>query len=93
MLAQVILSMTGLEKWDIDELFSFIKTSYPYRHLSRRQFDLVLEMLAGRYADTRLRELKPRLSLDKLDNTVHGQEGVLRLLYLAGRDHSGPGLL
>ena len=84
MLAQVILSMTGLEQWDIDELFSFIKTSYPYRRLSRRQFDLVLEMLAGRYAETRLRELKPRLSLDKLDNTVQGREGVLRLLYLSG---------
>ena len=83
-LAQVILSMTGLERWDRDELFSFIKTSYPYRHLSRRQFDLVLEMLAGRYADTRLRELKPRISMDKIDNTVHGKEGVLRLIYLAG---------
>ncbi len=83
-LAQVILSMTGLERWDRDELFSFIKTSTPYRHLSRRQFDLVLEMLAGRYADTRLRELKPRVSLDKIDNIVHGKEGVLRLIYLAG---------
>jgi ATP-dependent helicase Lhr and Lhr-like helicase len=83
-LAQVILSMTGLELWDRDELFSFIKTSHPYRRLSRRQFDLVLEMLAGRYAETRLRELKPRVSLDKLDNTVHGREGVLRLLYLSG---------
>ena len=83
-LAQVILSLTGLEEWDRDELFSFIKTSYPYRRLSRRQFDLVLEMLAGRYAETRLRELKPRLFLDKLDNTVLGREGVLRLLYLSG---------
>jgi len=83
-LAQVILSLTGLEEWDRDELFAFIKTSYPYRRLPRRQFDLVLEMLAGRYAETRLRELKPRLSLDKLDNTVHGREGVLRLLYLSG---------
>ncbi len=83
-LAQVILSMTGLEKWDRDDLFAFIKTSYPYRHLSRRQFDLVLEMLAGRYADTRIRELKARVSLDKIDNTVHGREGVLRMIYLAG---------
>ena len=76
--------MIGVEQWDIDELFAFIRTSYPYRHLSRRQFDLVLEMLAGRYADTRLRELKPRISLDKIDNTVHGKEGVLRLIYLSG---------
>jgi ATP-dependent Lhr-like helicase len=83
-LAQVVLSLTGLETWDREELFAFIKTSYPYRQLSRRQFDLVLEMLAGHYAGTRLRELQPRLSLDRLDNTVRGREGVLRLLYLSG---------
>jgi ATP-dependent Lhr-like helicase len=41
-------------------------------------------MLAGRYADTRLRELKPRISLDRIDSTVHGREGVLRLIYLSG---------
>jgi len=83
-LAQVIVSMTGIERWDIDELFAFIRTCSPYRKLSRRQFELVLEMLAGRYADTRLRELKPRISLDRIDNTVHGREGVLRLIYLSG---------
>ena len=83
-LAQVIISMTGLEPWDMDELFFFIKTSTPYHHLSRQQFNLVLEMLAGRYADTRLRELKPRISMDKIDNTLQGKEGVLRLIYLSG---------
>ena len=83
-LAQVIVSMTGVEEWNIDELYVFLKTCHPYRHLSRRQFDLVLEMLAGRYADTRLRELRPRISLDRIDNTVHGKDGVLRLIYLSG---------
>jgi ATP-dependent Lhr-like helicase len=83
-LAQVITSMVGLERWNTEELFAFFRTSYPYRHLSRRQFDLVLSMLSGRYADTRLRELKPRVSLDKVDNTVHGREGVQRLVYMSG---------
>ena len=83
-LAQVIVSMTGIERWDIDELYTFLKTCHPYRRLSRRQFDLVLEMLAGRYADTRLRELRPRISLDRIDNTVRGKDGVLRLIYLSG---------
>jgi ATP-dependent helicase Lhr and Lhr-like helicase len=83
-LAQVILAMTGVEKWEIDELYAFLKGCTPYRRLPRRQFDLVLEMLAGRYADTRLRELKPRLFLDRIDNTVHAREGALRLVYLAG---------
>ncbi len=83
-LAQVIVSMVGLDRWDVDELFAFLKTSYPYRHLSRKAFDLVLSMLAGRYAETRVRELKPRISLDLIDNTVRGREGVERLIYLSG---------
>jgi NADPH-dependent 2,4-dienoyl-CoA reductase/sulfur reductase-like enzyme len=41
-------------------------------------------MLAGRYADTRIRELKPRISLDRIDNTVCAKEGALRLVYLSG---------
>lgn len=83
-LAQVILSMTGVEKWDVDDLFGFLRSAYPYRDLSRRQFDLVLSMLEGRYADTRLRELKPRISHDRIDNTAQGKEGILRLVYLSG---------
>ena len=83
-LSQVIISMVGLERWDVDALFGCIRASFPFRFLSRRQFDLVLSMLAGRYADTRLRELKARVSLDKVDNTVLGREGVQRLIYLSG---------
>ncbi len=83
-LAQVILSMTAVETWDRDELYNFIRCSYPYHTLSRRQFELVLAMLAGRYADTPLRELKPRLSLDKLDNSLRAKKGAPLLLYLSG---------
>ncbi len=83
-LAQVILSMTAMERWDIDDLYSFLKTSYPYRDLPRRHFDMLLEMLAGRYADTRLRELKARVSLDRIDNTIQAHEGVPLLLYTSG---------
>ncbi len=83
-LAQVLLSMTAARTWDLDELYAFIKTSYPYRNLSRKSYDLLLEMLAGRYADTRLRELKPRIILDKLDRTVKARDGVARLVYLGG---------
>lgn len=83
-LAQVILSMTGVEQWDIDELFLILKTSFPYRNLSRTQYDILLEMLAGRYADSRIRELKPRVSIDKIDNTIKAKDGVLFLVYMAG---------
>ncbi|MCG8402617.1 MAG: DEAD/DEAH box helicase [Firmicutes bacterium] len=83
-LAQVLLSMTATQTWDVDELYAFFKTSYPYRNLSRKSYDLVLEMLVGRYADTRLRELKPRVIWDKLDNTVKARDGSARLIYMGG---------
>lgn len=83
-LAQVILSMTAMDRWDIDDLYAFLKTSYPFRDLPRRHFDLVLEMLAGRYADTRLRELKARVSLDRMDNTVQAHSEAAYLLYTSG---------
>jgi ATP-dependent helicase Lhr and Lhr-like helicase len=83
-LAQVVLSMTAGEAWRLDDLYAFLRASHPYRELSRRQFDLVVEMLAGRYADARVRELRPRLSVDRLSGTVRARPGSERLLYLSG---------
>ena len=84
LLAQIVLSMVSMEAWNVDELFAFLKTSYPYRALSRKLFDMVLDMLAGRYADSRLRELKARVSLDRVDNTIQAHSEVPYLLYTSG---------
>lgn len=83
-LAQMIISMVGVETWDIDALYANIKASYPYRDLPRQQFELVLNMLTGRYADTRLRDLKPKISIDTLDNSVVARKGALLTLYMSG---------
>ncbi|MCG8572685.1 MAG: DEAD/DEAH box helicase, partial [Spirochaetes bacterium] len=83
-LAQVILSMCQTETWNMDDLYHFIKTIYPYRNLLRKQFDLVLKMLTGQYADSRVAELSPRLSMDKIDGTVTARRGTDFLLYLNG---------
>ncbi len=83
-LAQIIVSMVSVEMWDIDALYVHLKASYPYRHLNRKQFDLVLNMLSGRYAHSRIRELKPRVSIDRLDNTVIARKGARLALYISG---------
>ena len=69
-LTQVITSMTVTQTWNLDALYAFIRTSAPYRHLPRNQFDLVIEMLAGRYEDTRMRSLDPLASVDRLDHSI-----------------------
>jgi len=83
-LAQVLISMTGLETWDMDELYAFLKTSRPYNTLGLEQYERVLNMLAGRYSDARIRELQPRISIDRLDHTVQGKKGALQALYISG---------
>ena len=84
LLAQIIVSMTGVETWNLDNLYALLRTSYPYQSLGRRQFDLVVEMLAGRYAGSRLRELKPRIAVDKLENTATARKGALQAVYFSG---------
>lgn len=83
-LAQVITSMAGLDTWRVDDLYNVLRTSAPYHALTRRQFDRVLEMLAGRYADSRIRALQPIVSLDRRDGTVRGRPGTLPLIYGSG---------
>ena len=83
-LAQVILSMTAGETWAVDELFATVRGCDAYRNLPRRHFDLVLEMLAGRYAEVRVRELKPLVAIDRVDGTVRALPGAERVVYLSG---------
>lgn len=83
-LAQVLLSMCAVETWNIDELYDVVRCGFPFRELKRAHFDLTLEMLAGRYAKSRLRELQPKLSLDRIDNTVVARKGAVMDIYSSG---------
>ena len=83
-LAQIIVSMTVSERWDIDDLYAFLKCCYPYRNLSPGHYELVLEMLAGRYAESRLKELAPHISIDRIDNTMQAKSGASYLVYTSG---------
>ncbi len=83
-LAQVILSMVVAEDWQLDELYAFLRASQPFHSLSRRAFDLTVEMLAGRYSASRLRELAPRIAIDRLTGRASARPGSAQLIYLSG---------
>jgi ATP-dependent Lhr-like helicase len=83
-LAQVLLSMGCGATWDLDQLFAFVRTIPAYHGLSRRYFDLVVAMLAGRYADAPVPELKARVVLDPAKNTLTSRAGTEMLLYQSG---------
>ncbi|QWV96012.1 DEAD/DEAH box helicase [Geomonas nitrogeniifigens] len=84
LLAQIILAMGLPEQWHLDELYDFLRCSYPYRNLSRRQFDLVIGMLEGKYADSHVPELRPRVTVDRLEETVATRPALSMLVYLEG---------
>ncbi len=83
-LAQTIVSMAACREWGIDDLHAFLRTCWPWRDLARRELDLVLDMLAGRYAEARIRELRPRVAIDRDDNTVRARPGARQALYCCG---------
>jgi len=56
-LAQQLVAMCAAEDWKEDRLFDAVRRAYPYRHLTRAEFDTIVEMLSeglnskrGRYA-------------------------------------------
>ena len=83
-LAQILISMLGIQSWNTDDLYQFIRTSYPYRTLRIEEFRSVLDMLAGRYRDSRIRELKPRITIDSVTNIAKARDGALQLIYMNG---------
>ncbi len=83
-LCQTVVSMCATETLAVDEMYAVLRASAPYRSLPREQFELILDMLAGRYAGSRVRELKPRIAYDRIDGTVRANKGALFALYNAG---------
>ena len=74
-LAQQIVAMVSIETWHVDALYRLVRRAYPYRDLPRSVFDAVLEMLAGRYPTETNRALRPRLSWDRVSNTLAALPG------------------
>jgi ATP-dependent Lhr-like helicase len=52
-LAQQIVAMVAAEDWSEDELYRTVCRAYPYRELSRQEFDEVVKMLAEGFSTRR----------------------------------------
>jgi ATP-dependent Lhr-like helicase len=74
-LAQQIVAMVAMDPWDVGELFATIRRAAPYAGLTRTVFEGVLDMLAGRYPSDEFAELRPRVTWDRMTNTLTPREG------------------
>ena len=82
--AQQIVAMTGMDRWDVDELFATIRCAAPFAELSRSVFDGVLDMLSGRYPSDEFAELRPRVTWDRVAGTIAAREGAKRVAIANG---------
>src|SRR5581483_10614293 len=78
-LAQQIVAITSQEELTVDDLHALVRRAYPFRDLSRVQFDNVLDMLAGRYPSDEFAELRPRVVWDRAAGVIRAREGARRI--------------
>src|SRR2546422_6904520 len=52
-LAQQIVATVACEEWQEDALFEMVRGAYPYRDVSRKDFDAVVQMLAEGFTTRR----------------------------------------
>jgi ATP-dependent helicase Lhr and Lhr-like helicase len=83
-LAQQIVAMASLDRWDVDDLYAAVRRAAPFAELSRGVFESVLDMLAGRYPSDEFAELRPRLTWDRVANSVIAREGARRVAVING---------
>ena len=84
LLAQTVVSMITSEDWQVDRVFQVITRASVFHGLSRRVFDLVIEMLTGKYERSRIRDLRPRLALDEETGELTIRKGAALALYSSG---------
>ncbi|MDQ3279862.1 MAG: DEAD/DEAH box helicase [Acidobacteriota bacterium] len=83
-LAQQVVAMVAVDDWQVDELFAAIRCAAPFAELSRTAFDGVLDMLSGLYPSDEFAELRPRLTWDRVANTVTSRQGSKRIAITSG---------
>jgi ATP-dependent helicase Lhr and Lhr-like helicase len=83
-LAQHIVAMTAMETWRVSELYDAVRRAAPFAGLSRGMFEGVLDMLSGRYPSDEFAELKPRVTWDRLADTLTAREGARRVAVVSG---------
>jgi ATP-dependent Lhr-like helicase len=83
-LAQHIVAMVAMDPWAVDELYAAVRSAAPFAELGRGTFEGVLDMLSGLYPSDEFAELRPRITWDRVANTLTTRQGAKRVAILNG---------
>ena len=82
-LAQQIVAESASHEYTDDDLFALVTRAWPYRELSRQEFDAVLRMAADGF-DTRRGRRAALVHHDEVNHVVRGRRGSRLLAQLSG---------
>ncbi|HUR82795.1 MAG TPA: DEAD/DEAH box helicase, partial [Thermoanaerobaculia bacterium] len=83
-LAQHIVAMVAMDAYSVDDLYDLVRAAAPFAELTRTSFDGVLDMLSGLYPSDEFAELRPRITWDRVANTLTARQGAKRVAITSG---------
>src|SRR5438874_6830337 len=83
LLAQQIVACAACEDWQEQKLFDLVRSAYPYRNLTRQEFDDVLRMLAEGFSTKRGRR-GALIHHDAVNQRVRGRRGARLVALTSG---------
>jgi ATP-dependent helicase Lhr and Lhr-like helicase len=83
-LAQQIVAMVSERPRTVDEVAAVVRRSAAFSSLPESALHAVLDMLAGRYPSDAFAELRPRLTWDRVTDTLTARAGAQRLAVTSG---------
>ncbi|HZS17777.1 MAG TPA: DEAD/DEAH box helicase [Candidatus Udaeobacter sp.] len=82
-LAQQIVAATAAEDWDENDFFNLAQSSWPYRNLTRDDFDSVVKMLAEGFSTKRGRR-SALVHHDGINHRLRGRRGARLVALTSG---------
>lgn len=83
LLAQQMVACAATEEWTEDGLYNLARSAYPYRNLTRHEFDEVLRMLAEGFSTRRGRRAA-LLHHDAVNHRIRARKGARLVALTAG---------
>src|ERR1700730_7879633 len=83
LLAQQMVACVASEDWEEEQLFELVRSAYPYRNLTRKEFADVLRMVAEGFSTRRGRR-SSLIHHDAVNHRVRGRRGARLLALTSG---------
>ena len=83
-LAQQVIACIAMEPWDVPALFDLVRSAYPFHDLPAEAFESVLRLISGRFPTPEFRDLRARVSWDRIHNRLAALPGTAHLALVGG---------